>query len=97
VRIPNAVNALHQYPHQFSGGQRQRMLIAVALACKPSLLVADEPTTALDVTTQKGILELLRELVAEYGLSMLFVTHDFGVVSQLCDEVCVLLCAAVTK
>lgn len=90
VRIPDAANALHQYPHQFSGGQRQRMLIAAALACKPSLLIADEPTTALDVTTQQGILELLRELVAEYGLSMLFVTHDFGVVSQLCDEVCVL-------
>lgn len=90
VRIANPGEALERYPHQFSGGQRQRLLIAVALACRPSLLIADEPTTALDVTTQSDILDLLRELVTDIGISMLFVTHDFGVVAQLCDRVCVM-------
>jgi len=78
------------YPHQFSGGQRQRLLIAAALACAPQLVIADEPTTALDVTTQHQILLLLRELVGEFGISLLFVTHDFGVVAELCDELCVI-------
>ena len=83
-------NSLDRYPHQFSGGQRQRLLIAAALACAPQLVIADEPTTALDVTTQHQILLLLRELVGEFGISLLFVTHDFGVVAELCDDLCVI-------
>ncbi|MEJ0020555.1 MAG: ABC transporter ATP-binding protein [Acetobacteraceae bacterium] len=90
MQVPDPDAALERYPHQFSGGQRQRLLIAAALACSPSLVIADEPTTALDVTTQNQILLLLRELVAEFNLSMLFVTHDFGVVAELCDDLCVI-------
>lgn len=90
VQLPDPEAALTKYPHQFSGGQRQRLLIAAALACDPSLIVADEPTTALDVTTQREILSLLRSLVAERGLSLLFVTHDFGVLASICDQVTVL-------
>lgn len=90
VRMPDPKGALDRYPHQFSGGQRQRLLIAAALSCNPSLIVADEPTTALDVTTQAKIIELLRDLVAGSGTSMLFVTHDLGVVAQLCDRVSVM-------
>ena len=87
VQVPDPDGALQRYPHQFSGGQRQRLLIAGALACEPRLVIADEPTTALDVTTQLEILKLLRRLSREFDVSMLFVTHDFGVVAQLCDEV----------
>ena len=90
VQPPDPEGALERYPHQFSGGQRQRLVIAAALATAPALVIADEPTTALDVTTQQQILDLLRDLVGEFGLSMLFVTHDLGVVAQLCDEVCVI-------
>jgi oligopeptide/dipeptide ABC transporter ATP-binding protein len=90
VQLPDPAAALDRYPHQFSGGQRQRLLIAAALACSPALVIADEPTTALDVTTQQQILELLRDLVREFGLSMLFVTHDLGVVAELCDDICVI-------
>jgi peptide/nickel transport system ATP-binding protein len=90
VQMPDPEAALERYPHQFSGGQRQRLLIAAALACSPALVIADEPTTALDVTTQQQILDLLRDLVGELGLSMLFVTHDLGVVAQLCDDLCVI-------
>jgi len=90
MQVPDAEGALHRYPHQFSGGQRQRLLIAAALACAPGLVIADEPTTALDVTTQHQILLLLRELVSEFGISLLFVTHDFGVVAELCDDLCVI-------
>jgi oligopeptide/dipeptide ABC transporter ATP-binding protein len=90
VQLPDAEEALTRYPHQFSGGQRQRLLIAAALACAPGIVLADEPTTALDVTTQLQILKLLRDLAAERSLSMLFVTHDFGVVAQLCDTVTVM-------
>ncbi|MBI1733657.1 MAG: ABC transporter ATP-binding protein [Candidatus Rokubacteria bacterium] len=90
VQIPDAEAAIGRYPHEFSGGQRQRLLIAGALACRPRLIVADEPTSALDVTTQLQILRLLRDLVARFGVSMLFVTHDFGVVAQLCDDVMVM-------
>jgi peptide/nickel transport system ATP-binding protein len=90
MQVPDPEVALERYPHQFSGGQRQRLLIAAALACAPGLLIADEPTTALDVTTQHQILLLLRELVREFDLSMLFVTHDFGVVAELCDDLCVI-------
>jgi peptide/nickel transport system ATP-binding protein len=90
VQLPDPEAALERYPHQFSGGQRQRLLIAAALACSPTLVVADEPTTALDVMTQQQILLLLRDLIEEFGLTMLFVTHDLGVVAELCDEVCVI-------
>ena len=90
MQLPDPEAALERYPHQFSGGQRQRLLIAAALACSPALVIADEPTTALDVTTQQQILDLLRDLVAEFGLSMLFVTHDLGVVAELCDDICVI-------
>jgi oligopeptide/dipeptide ABC transporter ATP-binding protein len=90
VQLPDPESALDRYPHQFSGGQRQRLLIAAALSCAPSLIVADEPTTALDVTTQGQILLLLRELVSEFDLSILLVTHDLGVVAQVCDRICVM-------
>jgi peptide/nickel transport system ATP-binding protein len=90
VQIADAERVLDRYPHQFSGGQRQRLLIAGALSCRPRLVIADEPTTALDVTTQLQILRLLRDLASDFGVSMLFVTHDFGVVAQLCDEVMVM-------
>jgi len=90
VQLPDPEAALERYPHQFSGGQRQRLLIAAALACGPRVILADEPTTALDVTTQLQILKLLRGIAAERALSMLFVTHDFGVVAQLCDTVTVM-------
>ena len=90
MQVPDPDDALERYPHQFSGGQRQRLLIAAALACSPRLVIADEPTTALDVTTQHQILLLLRELVEEFGISLLFVTHDFGVVAELCDDLCVI-------
>ena len=90
VQLPDPEHALDRYPHQFSGGQRQRLLIAAALVSSPAIVLADEPTTALDVTTQAQILKLLRGLAEERGLSMLFVTHDFGVVAQLCDTVTVM-------
>jgi oligopeptide/dipeptide ABC transporter ATP-binding protein len=90
MQVPDPERAMERYPHQFSGGQRQRLLIAAALACAPGLVIADEPTTALDVTTQHEILLLLRELVSEFGISLLFVTHDFGVVAELCDDLCVI-------
>lgn len=97
VQLPDPEAALTKYPHQFSGGQRQRLLIAAALACDPALLVADEPTTALDVTTQREILALLRGLAAERGLSLLFVTHDFGVLAALCENVTVLYAGRVVE
>jgi oligopeptide/dipeptide ABC transporter ATP-binding protein len=90
AQIPDPEQALERYPHQFSGGQRQRLLIAGALACRPRLVIADEPTTALDVTTQQQILRLLKQLAEEFAVAMVFVTHDFGVVAELCDEVTVM-------
>jgi peptide/nickel transport system ATP-binding protein len=87
VGIPDPARRLKEYPHQMSGGMRQRMLIAMALACEPRLLIADEPTTALDVTIQAQILELLKELVADTGAALLLITHDLGVVAGLCDTV----------
>jgi len=90
VQIPDPEDALERYPHQFSGGQRQRLLIAGALLCRPRVVIADEPTTALDVTTQQQILGLLKQLAAEFDVAMVFVTHDFGVVAELCDEVTVM-------
>ncbi|HXB62297.1 MAG TPA: ABC transporter ATP-binding protein, partial [Acidobacteriaceae bacterium] len=90
VAIPDAARRLRDYPHQFSGGQRQRILIALAIVNKPRLLIADEPTTALDVTVQAQILALLRDLRERSGLSMLFISHDLAVVSQTADRVAVM-------
>ncbi len=90
VQIPDPEQALERYPHQFSGGQRQRILIAGALAARPEVILADEPTTALDVTTQMQILRLMRRLAREFDVAMLFVSHDFGAVAQLCDRVAVI-------
>ncbi|CCM79849.1 putative peptide ABC transporter, ATP-binding component [Rhizobium mesoamericanum STM3625] len=90
VRIPAAKSRFHEYPHRFSGGMRQRVMIAIALACKPKLLIADEPTTALDVTIQAQILELIKELQEEEGMSVLFITHDMGVVAEIADRTVVM-------
>ncbi len=81
---------VHDYPHQFSGGMRQRVVIAIALACHPKFLIADEPTTALDVTIQAQVLELIKQLIAKSDMSVLLITHDFGVVAEICDEVAVM-------
>jgi len=90
VRIPAAEQRVDDYPHRLSGGMRQRAMIAMALSLNPQLLIADEPTTALDVTIQAQILELLRELRAEFGMSLLLITHDLGVVAEIADEVAVM-------
>ena len=90
VRIPEPEKRLKSYPHEFSGGMRQRVMIAMALACKPELLIADEPTTALDVSIQDQILKLMRALQKEMGMSIMFITHDLGVVAELCDRVAVM-------
>jgi oligopeptide transport system ATP-binding protein len=90
VRIPGAKNRVHMYPHEFSGGMRQRVMIAMALLCEPELLIADEPTTALDVTVQDQIMSLLSDLQKEFQMSLVLITHDLGVVAQSCEKVLVL-------
>jgi peptide/nickel transport system ATP-binding protein len=90
VGIPDARRAIDRYPHEFSGGMRQRAMIAKALACNPALLIADEPTTALDVTIQAQVLDLMRSLKAEFGMAMIFITHDLGIVAQMADDVAIM-------
>lgn len=97
VRIPSPERRFDEYPHQLSGGMRQRVMIAMALACKPKLLIADEPTTALDVTVQAQILDLLRELQEETGMSIILITHDLGVVAEMADEVAVMYAGRVVE
>lgn len=97
VKIPNPEAVTKQYPHQLSGGMRQRVMIAMALACKPKLLIADEPTTALDVTIQAQILKLMNELKEETGTSILFITHDLGVINEMADDVAVMYCGQVVE
>jgi peptide/nickel transport system ATP-binding protein len=97
VEIPDAARRAREYPHTFSGGMCQRVMLAAALATKPSVLIADEPTTALDVTVQAQMLELLRELQREMGLAILFITHDLGVVAEMCDRVAVMYAGQVIE
>ncbi len=97
VHIPNAPGRLNDYPHRYSGGMRQRVMIAIALACNPKLLIADEPTTALDVTVQAGVLDLLRDLREEHEMSMIIITHDMGVVAETADDIIVMYAGQVVE
>jgi oligopeptide/dipeptide ABC transporter ATP-binding protein len=97
VGIPAPEKRLREYPHQLSGGMRQRTMIAMALACKPDVLIADEPTTALDVTTQNQILNLMKELQKEIGMSIIFITHDLGVIAETCDRVIVMYAGRIAE
>ena len=97
VKIPSAATRLRDYPHQFSGGMRQRVMIAIALACEPAVLLADEPTTALDVTIQAQVLGLLADAQATRGMAMLFITHNLGVVAQIADRVAVMYAGQVVE
>jgi oligopeptide transport system ATP-binding protein len=97
VHIPKASNRLNDYPHQFSGGMRQRVMIAIALSCNPKLLIADEPTTALDVTVQAGVLDLLEELQEQHEMAMIVITHDMGVVAETADDIVVMYAGQVVE
>jgi peptide/nickel transport system ATP-binding protein/oligopeptide transport system ATP-binding protein len=97
VRIPSAAQRLDDFPHHLSGGQRQRVMIAIALACEPALLIADEPTTALDVTIQAQILELMRDLQQRLGMAILMITHDLGVIAELADDVVVMYAGQIVE
>jgi len=97
VRIPAGEQRLGEYPHQLSGGMRQRVMIAMALACRPELLIADEPTTALDVTSQAGIIALLRQIQHRSGMALLLISHDLALVSMICRRIVVLYRGAVVE
>src|SRR6185295_4116008 len=97
VNIPNPAKRVHDYPHQFSGGMRQRVMIAMAMSCKPKLLIADEPTTALDVTIQAQILELMQEMKDKLGMSIMLITHAMGVVAETCQRVVVMYAGKVVE
>lgn len=97
VKIPESHKRIDDYPHQFSGGMRQRVMIAMALSCKPQLLIADEPTTALDVTVQAQILELLRSIQKEEGTAIMMITHDLGVVAEMCHQVAVMYAGSIVE
>lgn len=97
VGIPNPAQRLKSYPHEFSGGMRQRVMIAMALACNPDIVIADEPTTALDVTIQAQILDLLRELLQQSGKGLIFITHDLGVAAVLCDRIAVMYAGSIVE
>ena len=97
VGIPSPEKRYKEYPHQLSGGMRQRVMIAIALACKPDVLIADEPTTALDVTIQAQILELMNKLQKELGMGIIMITHDLGVVAETCDDVAVMYCGKIVE
>ena len=97
VQIPNPEAVMKQYPHQLSGGMRQRVMIAMALACRPKILIADEPTTALDITIQAQILKLMNDLQREKGTSIIFITHDLGVINEMADDVVVMYCGQVVE
>ena len=97
VGIPDAKTRYHQYPHEFSGGMRQRVVIAIAVACHPEILICDEPTTALDVTIQAQILKLIRDLQKEYGMTVIYITHDLGVVANVADRVAVMYAGQIVE
>jgi oligopeptide/dipeptide ABC transporter ATP-binding protein len=97
VHIPNAKDRLNDYPHRFSGGMRQRVMIAIAISCNPKLLIADEPTTALDVTVQAGVLDLLEELQEEHEMAMIVITHDMGVVAEAADDIVVMYAGQIVE
>jgi len=97
VHIPNAKERLNDYPHRFSGGMRQRVMIAIAISCNPKLLIADEPTTALDVTVQAGVLDLLEELQEEHEMAMIVITHDMGVVAEVADDIVVMYAGQIVE
>jgi peptide/nickel transport system ATP-binding protein len=97
VGIPNAARRVHSYPHEFSGGMRQRVMIAMSIVCEPTVLIADEPTTALDVTIQAQILDLLREMRSDLGMAMIFITHNMGVVAEICDRVAVMYAGQIVE
>ena len=97
VKIPSAAQRIHDYPHQFSGGMRQRVVIAIALSCNPSVLIADEPTTALDVTIQAQILELLTDIRQKLKMGLILITHNFGIVRELCDRIAVMYAGKIVE
>lgn len=97
LRIPDAANVASRYPHQLSGGMKQRVIIAIAVSCNPELLIADEPTTALDVTVQAEVLELLRRLIQELGMSLILVTHDLGIVAEICNRVTIMYAGKIVE